>query len=563
MSKVQGYWDWMARESRLAGFCPYHYDHYALPLAPTPGQSDINMGASDFPKTMALMHELGKIIVNNSGGPVIRPAVNHARLQSPAHTAHDVVQQVQRRTSRHGASRTGIRMTASTPVLLEEATTCRVVSPALYTIAENASARPAIVATVQLRPTPYKWSLAKHCRPEAQALVSTTGGKTYHRAATVQPLCPADDAPPSACATNITAGLMRLPSESGLLLLAAPPRLSPASLPTHAAQSMSATLWTLGADGQLVPAQQLSLSFGGFPPLTTRERCLQGTSAAGPLLTPATMGTVTLSDGGAVSAFLGVVADDTKKCHCCRSVLFFRQEQRRNSTWRFISRLRPAIDAAVNTSAWGDDFGHGTLVRLPSGSVMGLFSVGKCGRMLAQSTTRDGVRWSRLTFPPQLWGTSPQLLALSNGVLALTAGGPGLALWLSRSEGDVWEQHNLACLYNSMQWNISLRFDGEMRRAVSPTTGAGSNPPQDYAPCGANFGGGVPETSGYTALAEIEPGVLLVAFDRRCDNTTHGYWWCGSINAAFGMRLRLEPVAGADEIVGLPEMYGHQPCSTY
>ena len=74
---------------------------------------------------------------------------------------------------------------------------------------------------------------------------------------------------------------------------------------------------SIGAEGQLVPAQkQQSLSFGGFPPLTTRERCLQGTSAAaGPLLTPATMSAVTLSDGGAVSAFLGVVADG-EKCNC-------------------------------------------------------------------------------------------------------------------------------------------------------------------------------------------------------------------------------------------------------
>jgi hypothetical protein len=73
----------------------------------------------------------------------------------------------------------------------------------------------------------------------------------------------------------------------------------------------------------------------------------------------------------------------------------------------------------------------------------------------------------------------------------------------------------------------------------------------------------MPETSGYTSLAEVEPGVLLAAFDRRCDNSTAGYWWCGSINAAFGMRLVLEPTSGADEIVGMPEMYGQLPCSTY
>eukprot|EP01052_Picozoa_sp_SAG31_P030149 SAG31_NODE_3067_length_4723_cov_8.835063_4_plen_125_part_00 len=91
--------------------------------------------------------------------------------------------------------------------------------------------------------------------------------------------------------------------------------------------------------------------------------------------------------------------------------------------------------------------------------------------LTAQSTTSDGVTWSKLTYPSQLWGSSPQLVSMSNGVLALSAGGPGLALWLSRSEGAQWTQHNIACLSNSMQWNITLRFDGEMRRAISATTG--------------------------------------------------------------------------------------------
>jgi hypothetical protein len=269
---------------------------------------------------------------------------------------------------------------------------------------------------------------------------------------------------------------MQLPSATGLVLAVPGFAAAPAVLPTQASQRMTAGLWNLGAEGQLMSSveKQPSLSFEGFPQLTTMDKCLLAHTATthAPLLTPATMGTVTLANGGTIAAFLGVVAaTDVTPCRCCRSVLFFRQQEQQGNTWRFVSHLQPLVSTVANATVWGRGFGSGTLVRLPSGTVMSLFSVGRCATKLAQSTTVDGVMWSKLTFPSQLWGSSPQLVSMSNGVLALSAGGPGLALWLSCSEGAEWTQHNIACLYNSVQWNITLRFDGEMRSAISPTTG--------------------------------------------------------------------------------------------
>ena len=86
--------------------------------------------------------------------------------------------------------------------------------------------------------------------------------------------------------------------------------------------------------------------------------------------------------------------------------------------------------------------------------------------------------------PYAVW---PQAILLSNGVLAVSSGRPGIGLYLSPtatpSGGEEWMVYNVTA-----QHTKHLPSDPWL--------------PED-------------QTTSYTSMAEIEPGVVLLAYDKR------------------------------------------------
>eukprot|EP01045_Picozoa_sp_COSAG04_P048840 COSAG04_NODE_18952_length_428_cov_1.085106_1_plen_142_part_11 len=110
------------------------------------------------------------------------------------------------------------------------------------------------------------------------------------------------------------------------------------------------------------------------------------------------------------------------------------------------------------------------------------------------------------------WGVAPRLLRLSNGLLALTTGRPGLMLWVTPDDGQPlsgWKAWSIAANHNRQL--PSLRF-------TSHCSHYGATDCQQ--PAGADVPGraGRGSTTSYTGLTVAESGnstssSILVSYD--------------------------------------------------
>ena len=184
----------------------------------------------------------------------------------------------------------------------------------------------------------------------------------------------------------------------------------------------------------------------------------------------------------------------------------------KGATWKYASR----IDATANMTAPDDRHGRSgphiegpsqaSMALLPDGRVMAAFTLltgegadatinstaaivrgnpgGNQGTNLWNAYSSDG--GGTWTDPVPMLGCGgvrhdpkgiyPQMRVLANGMIIFSTGGPNLAMWLSMAPGPKMT----SC------WSYS----GMM-----------------------SFGSGTTGTSGYTGVAEVEPNVVLVAFD--------------------------------------------------
>ena len=101
----------------------------------------------------------------------------------------------------------------------------------------------------------------------------------------------------------------------------------------------------------------------------------------------------------------------------------------------------------------------------------------------------------------------PQMLLLSNGALVLASGRPGIGFWVSpNADGASWIGHDV---------------EAEHSRAL----------PSD--PWDAAHGTG---TTSYTGIAEVEPGVVLLAYDK-----TSGAGRSGDVQKVYSLRISVTP----------------------
>ena len=230
-------------------------------------------------------------------------------------------------------------------------------------------------------------------------------------------------------------------------------------------------------------------------------------------------------NGSLLLSRYGYAADGRKMCgggaKLCSTVTFYGSAD--GKAWRYVSR----IDATAAMAAPDPRHGHSSkdihgpgqasLALLGDGRVMAVFRLGpgtgtdnesmispffpggNQGLNLWKAYSADsGATWTAPVAvtgcrgvrhdPKGVW---PQLLMLSNGVLTLTTGRPNLAFWISSTAKSKTDP-SAAPVADGECWSY-----------------AGIGAANPATPYGKSFG-----TSGYTGVAEVEPGVLLIAYDQ-------------------------------------------------
>ena len=105
-----------------------------------------------------------------------------------------------------------------------------------------------------------------------------------------------------------------------------------------------------------------------------------------------------------------------------------------------------------------------------------------------------------------MWAVDPRLMLLPNGALVVSAGRPGVGLWISSDgSGSLWKYQNLLAVHNGLlgRDQAGLRYDEVMTNVSSMMS------PQNP----------VRQTTGYTGMALAESGadgeaVLAISYDR-------------------------------------------------
>ena len=166
-------------------------------------------------------------------------------------------------------------------------------------------------------------------------------------------------------------------------------------------------------------------------------------------------------------------------------------------TWRYLSTA--AGPEAVPDSPIGTC--EPSMIQLETGELMCVMRVGNgLDWKLVRTYSSDGGRsWSPVDTLPA-WSVRPRLLRLSNGVLLMSAGRPGIYLWLSTDpRGEHWQQIDLVAHHN--QW--------------APDPGYTIITEPYYTPLGQpSLRRYRDQTTAYTSMVEIEPNRVLMSYDR-------------------------------------------------
>ena len=161
-------------------------------------------------------------------------------------------------------------------------------------------------------------------------------------------------------------------------------------------------------------------------------------------------------------------------------------------TWRYLSTI---AGPELNNVREGPC--EPSLVQLETGELMCVMRVGSGPKWnIARAYSNDGgVNWST-TDRLSAFSVEPSLSLLSNGILALSTGRPGIYLWLSSDpRGQSWQSVDLLLWHN--EW------------APGPEYVIRPEPSGDQAKRHAND-----QTTAYTEIVEIEPNQLLIVYDR-------------------------------------------------
>ena len=144
--------------------------------------------------------------------------------------------------------------------------------------------------------------------------------------------------------------------------------------------------------------------------------------------------------------------------------------------------------------ARGEDVPHGaegaaeaSLAKLDNGDLLCVFRVGVPSSYHRSISRDQGRTWSHPTaLPDGVGSVDPRLARLSNGVLALAGGRPGLYLWLcSDGRGEQWQSVDLQAHHNRTHPGKPIDAAGDPRTS-----------------------------SAYMDMLELEPNTIFLVYDR-------------------------------------------------
>ena len=199
-----------------------------------------------------------------------------------------------------------------------------------------------------------------------------------------------------------------------------------------------------------------------------------GKACPGPLCDHAIVG---LRDGSILAAMYGYFKTDTVLCEAFpkewkvyKYRTFVMRSCDRGKTWDYLATV--AYDPSVGV----ESFCEPDLLGLPNGEILCFMrtggSRGKHTPLHLSRSRDDGKTWSK-PVPIADRGVWPNACRMQSGVFACTYGRPGNWLAFSLDEGKTWTGH--FCFYTGL-------------------------------------------TSSYNSVEEVEPGKLLVVYDRGCAN---------------------------------------------
>jgi len=220
---------------------------------------------------------------------------------------------------------------------------------------------------------------------------------------------------------------------------------------------------------------------------------------------------VRMSDSSLLMALYGHAADGYKNGSLYTTAFYSSSDD--GLTWRYASRID--VTPAMLTGGAGEGPCEPTMATLADGRVLAAFRLeGYLPLWLAYSSD-NGRTWGE-PFPAvgkqaagspgtvgSVYAVWPQLLLLSNGALVLASGRPGIGFWVSpNADGAYW---------------IGFDVEAEHSRHLP-------SDPWDMA-----HGTG---TTSYTGIAEVEPGVVLLAYDK-----TSGTGRSGAVQKVYSVRI--------------------------
>ena len=170
------------------------------------------------------------------------------------------------------------------------------------------------------------------------------------------------------------------------------------------------------------------------------------------------------------------------------TLVFVSEDEGR--TWHYLSTV--CGPDAVPDSREGPN--ESSMIQLGDGDLMAVLRV---GQKLARTYSSDGGKtWAPLD-RLDAWSVAPCMVRLRNGTIALSTGRPGLYLWLSTdSRGKQWESIDLVKYHNSAvetPHHIRIFYEETKEGRILHAH---------------------KETTGYTAMVEVSPNRILLAYDR-------------------------------------------------
>ncbi len=128
------------------------------------------------------------------------------------------------------------------------------------------------------------------------------------------------------------------------------------------------------------------------------------------------------------------------------------------------------------------------ICRMPDGRIMCVFRV-ESRKPLGQTWSSDeGRTWTPAVAMPGVFSVQPSLALMADGAIALSAGRPGLYLWLNTDgSGQNWQQLDILAHHNSCLPNEQITYSEDLSRQ---------------------------RTTSYTEVVAVDENTLLYMYDR-------------------------------------------------